>query len=130
MAPKFSATTLTGKKVTLASALVKLADKRPLSLVFLDALCPMPQFPGCEAKISQLNELVKADSSRQWLAVVNSYYVNEDYAKDFVKKFDLKLPVLFDQENTIYRAYDVYASPYQIKVNSQGVIESRGDLLN
>jgi peroxiredoxin len=90
----------------------------------------MPQFPNCEAKIAQLNELITADNSRQWLAVINSYYVNEDYVKDFVEKYELKLPILFDQDNQIYRAYDVYASPYQIKVNRQGVIESRSDLLH
>ena len=130
IAPKFSAKTLTGKNITLESALSGLTDNKPLNLVFLDALCPMPHFPGCEEKIALLNQLIKADSSRQWLAVVNSYYVNEDFAKDFVKKFALKLPILFDNDNTIYRGYDVYASPYQIKVNRQGFIESRSALLN
>ena len=125
LAPDFSENTLMGKEVTLTAILAKLANNKPLNLIFLDALCPMPHFPGCEAKIAQLNTLVEADSSRQWLAVVNSYYANEDYVKDFVKKFDLKLPVLFDQHNNIYRSYDIYASPYQIKVNRQGLIESR-----
>jgi len=129
-APKFSAKTLTGSKVTLAGALTRLTDKKPLNLIFLDSLCPMPQFPDCEAKIAKLNKLVKADSSRQWLAVVNSYYVNEEFVQDFVKKFSLDIPVLFDHDNTIYRAYDVYASPYQVKVNRQGLIESRSALLN
>jgi len=59
--------------------------------------------------------------------VINSYYVNEDYVKGFIDKSALTMPILFDQNNTIYRAYDVYASPYVIKVNRQGKIVSRSD---
>ena len=129
-APGFSAATLSRKKVTLADALVKLSDSKPLNLVFIDALCPMPHFPDCEGKLAQVNELVKADSSRQWMGVVNSYYVNEEFAQQFAEKFSLKLPLIFDQDNEIYRAYDVYASPYLIKINRQGLIESRSDVLN
>jgi peroxiredoxin len=128
-APSFSGITLTGKKVTLADALVKLTEKMPLNLVFLDALCPMPHFPGCEEKLTQLNKLVAADNKRQWLGVVNSYYVNEEYAQGFADTFNLKIPLLFDQDNTIYRAYDVYASPYLIQINQLGFIESRGDVI-
>jgi len=129
-APQFSAITLTGKKVTLADELIKLNNRKPLNLIFIDALCPMPHFPDCEAKLAQVNELIKADESRQWLGVVNSYYVNEEFSQQFAEKFALKLPLIFDKDNTIYRAYDVYASPYLIKINHQGIIESRSDILN
>ncbi len=128
-APTFSVQNLKGEQVTLSSSLNALSDKQALNLVFLDALCPMPQFPECEQKIAQLNKLVKEDTSKQWLAVINSYYVNEDYVKGFIDKFALELPILFDHNNTIYRAYDVYASPYLIKVNRQGKIVSRSDLI-
>jgi len=130
MAPKFTAKTLTGVKVSLSDELAKLTNQKPLNLIFLDALCPMPHFPDCEDKIAQLNKRIKADSSQQWLGVVNSYYVNEEYAQGFVSKFALTLPVIFDHNNKIYRAYDVYASPYQIKINHQGIIESRSDSMN
>jgi peroxiredoxin len=129
-APGFSAVTLSRKKVTLADALVRLGNSKPLNLVFMDALCPMPHFPDCEGKLAKVNELIKADNSRQWLGVVNSYYVNEEFAQQFAEKFSLKLPLIFDQGNAIYRAYDVYASPYLIKINKQGLIESRSDVLN
>ena len=128
-APQFSAQTLTGEQITLVDVLVKLKGNKPLNLVFLDALCPMPHFPACEAKLAQLNELMAADSNNQWLGVVNSYYVNKEYVQQFSDRFKLKLPLLFDQDNTIYRAYDVYASPYLIKINQLGLIESRGDVL-
>jgi peroxiredoxin len=129
-APRFSLKSIKGEQVTLSSALKKLSGKQPLNLVFLDALCPMPQFPGCEQKIARLNNLIKEDRSKQWLAVINSYYVNEDYVKGFIDKFALTMPILFDHNNTIYRAYDVYASPYLIKVNQQGIIESRSSEFN
>ena len=90
----------------------------------------MPHFPNCEAKLGQLNELINTNDSRQWLGVVSSYYVNEEYAQQFAEKFSLKLPLLFDHDNSIFKSYQVYASPYHIKVNRQGVIESRSDLLN
>jgi len=129
-APTFSANTLAGELVSLSAALVKLSNNKPLNLVFIDALCPMPHFPNCEAKFGQLNELIKANDSRQWLGVVNSYYANEKSAQQFAEKFSLKLPLLFDHDNSIFKAYQVYASPYQIKVNRNGLIESRSDLLN
>jgi len=126
-APTFSVRSLKGEQVTLTSALKALSDNQSLNLVFLDALCPMPQFPECEQKIAKLNKLIKEEPSKQWLAVINSYYVNEDYVKGFIDKSALTMPILFDQNNTIYRAYDVYASPYVIKVNRQGKIVSRSD---
>jgi len=128
-APTFSVKRLNGEQVDLTSATKALSAKQSLNLVFLDALCPMPQFPECEKKIRQLNKLIKEDPSKQWLAVINSYYVTEDYVRAFIDKFSLTLPILFDHNNTIYQAYDVYASPYVIKVNRQGKITSRSDLM-
>lgn len=129
-APYFSATTLTGTSITLDTILLKLDNEQPLNLVFLDALCPMPQFPGCEGKLKALNTLIERDSSRQWIGVINSYYVNDEYAQDFAKKFALKFPLVFDHDNTIFRAFDVYASPYQIKIDRHAMIKSRSALLN
>ncbi|MBL4800060.1 MAG: redoxin domain-containing protein [Oleispira sp.] len=121
-APVFTATTMAGETVSLLG----LSYSKPLSLVFLDSLCPMPHFPGCEAQIEQLSNLVKNDDSRQWLGVVSSFYVNEEVVKQFRKKFQLKLPLIFDVDNQIYRSYGVHASPYQIDINREGNIRSRG----
>ena len=129
-APHFSAKTLTGTSITLDNILLKLGNDKPLNLVFLDALCPMPHYPECEEKLEQLNTLIKQDSSRQWIGVINSYYVDVEYAQNFAKKFALKLPLLFDHDNTIYRAFDVYASPYQIKIDRHAIIQSRRAILN
>lgn len=122
-APVFTAKTMEGKTVSLLG----LSYHKPLSLVFIDSLCPMPHFPGCEAKLEQLNKQVANDSSRQWLGVVSSYYVNKDIAQQFRDKFHLKLPLVFDVDNQIYQSYGVHVSPYQIDIARGGVIRSRGD---
>lgn len=123
-APAVSATTLAGRKVS-ASALLQ--DK-PVTLVFVDALCPMPQLPGCEAKLSALNKQIAADDSRHWLGVISSYYVSEDVARVFTEKFKLSLPLIFDTDNTIFKAFDVHATPYVIDLSKEGLIASRGDV--
>lgn len=121
-APVFAVKTMAGEAVSLAG----LYGNKPVSLVFLDSLCPMPHFPGCEIQIEQLNALVSGDDSREWLGVVSSFYVNEDIAKQFRDKFKLKLPLVFDVNNQIYQSYGVHASPYQIDISREGSIRFRG----
>ena len=121
-APVFIVTTLSGNTVSLLG----LANNKPLSLIFLDSLCPMPHFPGCEAQIEHLNHLVTKDDSREWLGVVSSFYVNEEIVQQFRDKFQLKLPLVFDTDNQIYQSYGVHASPYQIDISRDGNIRSRG----
>ena len=121
-APLFTAKTLAGNTVSL----IGLSYSKPVSLVFVDSLCPMPHFPGCEAKLEALNELVAADTSREWIGIVSSYYVNEEIAQQFRDKFQLKMPLIFDTDNQIYQSYGVHSSPYQIDINREGAIRSRG----
>jgi len=129
-APTFSSKTLNGKHKSLGTAVDDLKNNQLVSLIFIDTLCPMPQFPGCEKKLAQLNKLVTSSPNRQWIGVVNSYYVNEEYALDFAHKFELKLPLIFDKDNKIFKAYGVYATPYQVDINRAGMIEARGNQLH
>lgn len=121
-APVFTVETMAGDTVSLLG----LSYSKPLSLVFLDSLCPMPHFPDCETQIEQLSNLVNGDKSREWLGIVSSFYVNKEVVKQFREKFQLKLPLVFDTDNQIYQSYGVHASPYQIDINSEGNIQSRG----
>lgn len=121
-APVFSAKTMKGEVVSLMG----LSYNKPLSLIFIDSLCPMPHFPGCEAKLASINELVASDTSREWLGVVSSYYVSEEIVQQFRAKFKLTLPLIFDIDNQIYQLYGVHASPYQIDISRNGNIRSRG----
>lgn len=126
LAPEFLANTMKGDSVSLN----KLVKDKTLSLVFIDSLCPMPQFPGCEAKLQQLNEIIAEDDSRQWLGVVSSYYVSEDLAVQFGEKFKLQLPLVFDKGNAIYQDYGVHATPYQIDIARGGKLLSRSDSIH
>lgn len=121
-APLFTAKTMAGNTVSL----IGLSYKKPLSLVFVDSLCPMPHFPNCEAKLEMLNELVATDTSREWVGIVSSYYVNEEIAQQFRDQFQLKMPLIFDTDNQIYQSYGVHASPYQIDIDREGIIHFRG----
>lgn len=123
-APSVIATTLSGGKISARSLL----QDKPVTLVFVDALCPMPQLPGCEAKLASLNEKIATDDSRHWVGVISSYYVSEDVARVFTDKFKLALPLIFDTDNKIFKAFDVHATPYVIDLSSDGLIASRGDL--
>ena len=108
-------------------SLKTLTAEKPLSLVFLDTLCPMPHFPGCEDKIAQLNQLVASTPERQWVGVVNSYYVNAEAVEPFRQRFNLTLPLIFDHEHKVFDAFEVHATPYQIDIGIGGVLKSRGD---
>ena len=121
-APLFTGKTMSGNSVSL----IGLSYNKPLSLVFVDSLCPMPHFPDCEAKLKILNDLVANDTSREWIGIVSSYYVNEEIAQQFRDKYQLKMPLIFDTDNQIFQSYGVHASPYQIDIDSEGIIRSRG----
>jgi peroxiredoxin len=125
-APTFISKNMEGNPVNLAD----IYDNNDVSLVFLDSLCPMPHFIGCEVQLEQLNELIESDGSREWLGVVSSFYVNEDVVKQFRDKFKLKLPLIFDTDNQIFQSYGVHASPYQIDIDREGHIRSRGSELH
>jgi len=129
-APHFSTLSMQGELITLLKTLKNVGIDKPLSIIFMDSLCPMPHYPGCQKKFAQLNELVKNNSDRQWLGIISSFYVNEDSARQFSKRFALKVPLIFDQGNAIFKAYDIYATPYQVDVNSDGIITTRTDQMH
>lgn len=137
-APIFNATTLSGDKFSLQSRLLKLAQNtvkrevraNTIKLVFMDSLCPMPQFPNCEEQLLKLTQQMKANPQQQWYGIVNSYYVDKILAKQFAEKFVLTLPLIFDDNNTLFKAYQVFASPYQVTINAQGIIQSRQEAIH
>lgn len=99
-----------------------------LEIVFLDSLCPMPNFPNCEERIEILKKNIKEESDKQWIGVLNSYYVDQAYAADWLKRFDIAIPVIFDADNTIFKAYGVFATPYRVSVSPKGIITERGPI--
>ena len=127
LAPVFSQKTLNGGTVSLMKSL---KNNKPISIIFMDSLCPMPHYPLCEEKLAKVNKLVKSDHSRNWIGVISSFYVDQNIAKTFAEKFALNLPLIFDIDNVIFKAYDIYATPYQVNVNTSGLIATRSDIIH
>ncbi|MDN3611831.1 peroxiredoxin family protein [Vibrio ostreicida] len=126
-APLFVKKTLQGQALSLSDQLTP-PQARPMTLVFLDAMCPMPHYPDCEEKIARLNMAVASDESTQWLGVISPFYINENIASEFAARMKLDLPLVFDYGNEIFRAYGVHATPYQIKLTPAGTVASRGNI--
>ncbi|MBB1488023.1 peroxiredoxin family protein [Oceanospirillum sediminis] len=129
LAPDFQGTTLAGTTLSLSSNIEQ--SNQDTSLVFLDSLCPMPHFPGCEDKLKQLSQTIAVTPDRQWIGVISSFYVDKSIATQFAKRFKLNsVPLIFDQDNQIFEQYGVHATPYQINIGANGVIQSRGDQIH
>lgn len=125
-APSFAVTTLSGEALSLAELLKPATDAQPVSLLFMDALCPMPQFPDCEATLAQWRAQVQDSPQRQWVGVISGFYIDESIARAFAEKHTLDVPVVFDVENQLFQQYGVHATPYQIDIGADGTLLSRG----
>lgn len=104
-----------------------LLTKGEIDLVFLDALCPMPHFPGCEKAIADWAQGYRK-GVHPAVAVFNALYVDEAVIKAFVRKHQLSMPVVVDADMTLYRALKIHATPYQVSLDN-GVIVYRGSQL-
>lgn len=121
-APEFTGQTLAGETISLEQF-----RGQPVTLVFLDSLCPMPQFPDCEAKIAAFKEAATQKPDHQWLGIASSFYVDKAYVEAFKEKFGIRIPIIFDADNKIFNQYAVYESPYFIELDAQGKVVKRGD---
>ena len=125
-APNFQGLTLRGKQIDLATALSTLQQSESLNLVFLDALCPMPHFPNCEAKLLELKTSVTTEDKQNWLGIMSSFYIDKDMAKAFANKFELHFPIVFDLDNKIFEQMSVHSAPYLIQLDSAATVQYRG----
>lgn len=115
-------TDINGKTYTL------FAQHAQADLIFVDALCPMPHFPGCEAFIADLAEHYNADQHNGYL-VFNTFYVDAATIVSFVKKHQLTLPVIIDSEMVLHQRFSIHGTPYQITLNKNGSVNYRGTQL-
>ncbi|MBY4677749.1 peroxiredoxin family protein [Marinobacterium arenosum] len=121
-APSIDARRLDGNPLSLADY-----RGQPVSLVFLDSLCPMPHFPQCAQKIARANQLAAANPEHPWIGVVKGFYVDEAYVRDFAERFKLNFPLVWDKDNKIFSDYQVYGTPYQVWLDPQGRLSYRGE---
>lgn len=124
IAPEFKGRTLSAEPISLNSRLADLQAGEHLSLVFVDSLCPMPQFVGCEASLARLAK--RKDNNT--LIVVNGYYVDENHVKQFVATNKLSQPVVWDQHNQIFNQYGVLATVTEIRINKNARVIGRSKL--
>lgn len=125
MAPAFSSKSLTSQPVSLHQY-----RGQPVNLIFLDSLCPMPHFPECEQKLEQLNALSAANRDAQWLGIIKGFYVDEAWVKQFVERWRLSFPVIWDSDNTIFSQYRVFGTPYRVSVAADGRIRQRSESMD
>lgn len=125
-APKFKGITLDGKQINLASILSSMKQSESLNIVFLDALCPMPHFPGCEQKLLEVKSSIAKGGNKHWLGVMSSFYIDESIAKDFASRFALSFPIVFDLENKIFKQMSVHSAPYIVQLDSSATVKYRG----
>ncbi|MDO6525946.1 redoxin domain-containing protein [Motilimonas sp. 1_MG-2023] len=118
----FSATSLTGQSISLQQY-----KGEAVNLVFLDSLCPMPHFPGCEEKIAKLNKQVAAKPQANWVGFISSFYVDQGITEAFRDKYHIKIPLVFDLDNKEFQQYQVFATPYLIRLDNEHKIVERGD---
>lgn len=61
--------------------------------------------------------------------MVNSYYVTADMVADFRQRYQLPMPLVFDEDRSIFNNYQVFATPYRVQLNEDGQITYRGESL-
>lgn len=98
-----------------------------LTLIFFDALCPMPHFPGCESVLDSLKENTRVYGDNTFL-VFNTMYVDTDGIERFVDKHGLEAPVIIDDSMQLHDHFNVYATPYKIMLR-EGKVVQRGQPL-
>ncbi|MDO3384650.1 hypothetical protein QWI17_02235 [Gilvimarinus sp. SDUM040013] len=92
-----------------------------VKLIFFDALCPMPQFPGCEEYLSNVNSEVSSEFPKTFM-VFNTLYVDKASIKTFVSKHNIKIPIIIDGDMALHDHFEVYATPYLIELNESQVL--------
>jgi peroxiredoxin len=116
-APAFSAQTLGGETVTLASY-----AGRAVALIFFSTSCE-----PCREEAPKLEALAPwARQAGVELALVSVDEVEE--TRRFVDEFKLTLPVLVAPQgsNTFKKDYQVPATPFYYLINARGTIQSAG----
>lgn len=103
--------------------LLELGDT-PVHFIFLDARCPHPHFPDCEALLQKVRS--EYGGNEPWLAITNSFYMDVDSAANFFREYKLRLPALFDAERRLFERFEVFSTPYLITLSRDGELLYRG----
>ncbi|RXE99688.1 hypothetical protein [Pseudoalteromonas sp. PS5] len=95
-------------------------------LFFSDSLCPFQHIPACEMKIEMNNHLA-AVSDYPVLTIIKPFYVDEQSAYAYQKRFNIKHDIVFDHHNEVFSTFDVRELPYWLVQDKQGKVVYRGN---
>ena len=116
IAPDFTATTLTGKQVSLS----QFKGKKAVWLVFWATWCPY-----CHKEIPALKELHKKYGDKIEILAINiGVNDSEKRAKEYQSKNDLPYDIIFS--NKITQQYEVRGTPTQVVIDTEGKVVFKG----
>ncbi|PHI37332.1 hypothetical protein CBQ28_10010 [Pseudoalteromonas sp. GCY] len=113
--------TLTGTPFSIATI-----NSQYRVLFFSDSLCPFQHIPACEMRIKQNNQL--ADSSAYpVVTVIKPFYVEEQSARDYQQRFEVKHDIVFDHHNEVFSQFEIRELPYWVVQDKHGEVVYRGN---
>jgi methylamine dehydrogenase accessory protein MauD len=112
-APDFTLATTEGGEVSLRD----LAGRRVL-LVFLRPGCG-----PCQDLVPELNKLASQQDDLQVLAI---NHATPPDARAWVDETSARFPVLVQEDWTVSKRYEVFATPFAFLIDARGVIASKG----
>jgi len=114
-APAFETQTIDGN---LASS-AQIKNQKPLFLVFWATWCPY-----CITEIPKLKQVFSSYSSKgmEFLAIDTGVNDSVEKVKDYIKKYDLSYPVVFDEGSKITKSFGILGVPTVVIVDKFGTV--------
>lgn len=114
LAPDFTLPDLTGRVLTLSGH-----SDRDTLLVFVQSRCG-----PCHAIVPELNRLQR----RRDLQVLAVLHADSDEAQEWAAETRPEFPVAVQEDWSVSKQYEVFATPFAFLIDRQGVIRSKGIL--
>ncbi|MCF2860274.1 hypothetical protein L1286_22590 [Pseudoalteromonas sp. SMS1] len=127
-APHITTHTAIDKKMTTLSG--KPLSKQQIQkdyrvLFFSDSLCPFQHIPDCQHRIAQNNELAR-HKPESILTIIKPFYVDEQSAQDYKKRFNINHHIVFDAQNQLFTQFEITDLPYWVVQDGNGKVIYRG----
>jgi peroxiredoxin len=121
-APDFSLVDTNGVKRTLSEHKGKL-----VVLEWINPQCPFVVNCYKTKAMQSAYERVKAiDSGVVWLAINTTSTTTVSENDLWIKRYDLKYPILLDYEGDVGRLYDARRTPHMFVIDAEGVLRYQG----
>lgn len=108
----------------LRPRLKEIVKQAPAVVIFLGSTCPI-----CQKYAGMLNDLSQQYAQVQWVGVFTKWETEADI-QQFVKEYDLKIPLYFDEKNRLLRQLDATTTPEVFLLDKKGTIQYKGAIDN